>query len=848
MDEMNEIEHNHDNGHEAKPLVYDIGDLDCADCAAQFEAAVGGHQDVARAELVFASAVLTVWPAGDDLAARLAANHAVSEASQAMGHPAALRGSLRPGVAPPDSPLEAADLAYDVHDLDCADCAAQFEEAVRRVSGVREATLNFAAATLSVSLSSDDPAVRDQVVRSVAEIANEMGHPVTYRTDSGSHSVADDAQPWWRRLLSRRRDLNTALAGLVIAAAFLTSLLSAPAWVTNGLYSLGIAIGGYYVARAGWFGLVRTHSLDMNALMALAAVGAMIIGEFAEGAMVILLFSVGNTLEGYTVDRARNAIRSLMSLAPKRAIKLADGQQQEVPVEQLRVGDRILVRADERVPVDGRVEQGQSAVNQAPVTGESVPVEKDMGDQVYAGTVNGEGSLIVRVTHLAEDSTIARIIHMVEQAQASKAPSQRFVDRFAKIYTPAVIGVAVVVAALPPLLGLGTWSTWIYRALVLLVISCPCALVISTPVSIVSAIASAARIGVLVKGGSYLEELGQVQVVAFDKTGTLTVGRPKVVQGRCDQHPDGDDPLQCVDYRELLAHAAAVEQHSQHPLARAVVEEAQRVGVHQPNLVAEGVQTAPGQGIRGAVNGRQIAVGKHAYIHATEPTLRSDDFCDRVEETTEEQMTTMVVADLSSGRRGILSVADQVRPQAAQVIRDLKAAGIEKTVMLTGDRTPIAQAIAQEVGIDQVYADLSPQDKLTRLRELLATHKVAMIGDGVNDAPALAQATVGIAMGAIGTDSALETADVALMADDLSKLVPTIRLGRRTLRTIRQNTVIALLIKALFLALAVAGVATLWMAVFADVGTSMIVILNAMRLLRFGDDTDETRNLESSAS
>ncbi|NLS76765.1 MAG: cadmium-translocating P-type ATPase, partial [Chloroflexi bacterium] len=783
----------------------------------------------AAATLSFATAVLTVTPAPGE-AARLAAHQAVTRLGQQMGHPVTLRGELYPvPVAEP-----ALELAYDVGELDCADCAAHFEGAVRGLAGAAEATLNFATAVLTVTPRAAEE--REALHRAVTEVGQQMGHPVTLRGERTPNAApqAEGAPSWWGRLLARRRDLTTAGAGLAIVLALALRLLGAPEAASTALYALAILVGGYYVAKSGWFGFRATRSLDMNALMTLAAVGAMILGEWVEGAMVIFLFSLGNTLESYTVNRARHAIRALMSLAPKVAYKLVGEAQVQVPVEALAVGDRIQVRPSDRIPMDGDIESGHSAVNQAPVTGESLPVEKGIGDAVYAGTINGEGSLTVRVTRLAQDNTIARIIRMVEEAQASKAPSQRFVDRFARVYTPLVIAGALLVAVLPPLSGLGGWAEWFYRALVLLVISCPCALVISTPVSIVSAISAAARMGVLVKGGAYLEELGAVRAVAFDKTGTLTRGEPIVVGGGCDQHNDVDVlPDRCLAYQGLLTQAAAVERHSPHPLAKAVVAEAERLGLGD-GPAAEDVQSEPGRGIRGTVGGHQVVVGSHAYVHANgEGDHCEGDFCQRVEAAAGNGQTTMVVADLCCGRRGLIAVADRLRPTAAQAVSDLRAAGIADVVMLTGDNPATAAAIAKQAGIEQVRAGLSPADKVEAVRGLLSEYgRVAMVGDGVNDAPALAQASVGIAMGAIGTDAALETADVALMSDDLAKLAPTIRLGRRTLATIRQNILVSLAIKALFLALAVAGAATLWMAVFADVGTSMLVILNSMRLLR----------------
>ena len=721
-------------------------------------------------------------------------------------------------------------LVFDVGGLDCADCAAHYEEAVRKLRGVAAANLNFATAVLTVSPGDPTPAARRALTLAVVDIGKKMGHSAILR------GQAEDviAEAGWRAWLSQhRRDALTALSGLLILVAFLAHLLGAAEMVSNILYVGGILVGGYEIARSGWYGMLAARSLDMNALMTLAAIGAMVIGEFAEGAMVIFLFSLGNTLESYTINRARYAIRALMSLSPKTALRLNGDQQELVPIEALVVDDRILIRPDERVPMDGVIDEGHSAVNQAAVTGESIPVEKAVGNEVYAGTLNGEGALTVRVTRLAQDNTIARIIRLVEEAQASKAPSQRFVDRFARIYTPTVIAIAVAVALLPPLLGLGPFREWFYRALVLLVISCPCALVISTPVTIVSAIAAAARLGVLVKGGAYLELLGAIRAIAFDKTGTLTRGQPVVVGGSCELH-GAVTTEQCAECQDLLVQAAAVEQHSQHPLARAVVAQAQNMGANLAELPVTDVRSEPGRGMSGVVNGHEVRVGSHDFVHGEHIDGARPEFCKLVDEAAAQGQTTMLVQDRCCSRLSFISMADELRPNAPQVIADLRRAGIASIIMLTGDNQATGDAIGKQAGVDLVRAGLSPAGKVEAIKELLQRYgQVAMVGDGVNDAPALAQSTVGIAMAAMGSEAALETADVALMSDDLGKLAPAIQLSRRTLRTIQQNIIISLAIKAVFLLLAVSGAATLWMAVFADVGTSMIVILNGMRLLRF---------------
>jgi Cd2+/Zn2+-exporting ATPase len=727
-------------------------------------------------------------------------------------------------------------LVFRVDGLDCADCALHLEEALRRTPGVAGVSLDFSLARLRIT-SNDGPEARAAVER----VAREMGYSLEAQGAKGTQAAqgyAAGRQEWaWRH----RRDLTTVGAGSLVALAVGMQLLDLPVTAVAAVYIAAIGVGGYYIARSGWAGLRNAHSLDMNALMTIAAVGSVFVGEWAEGAVAMFLFSLGNTLENYTMDRARNAIRGLMDLSPRRATVLHGDREEQVPVEELRIGDRILARPGERIPMDGIVLNGDSAVNQAPITGESLPVDKGPGQEVFAGTVNGQGALTVRVTHLAADTTIARIIKMVEEAQAQKAPSQRFVDRFARVYTPAVITIAAGVAVLPPLLGwlsgagaFGTlFGTWFYRALVILVIACPCALVISTPVSIVSAIAAAARAGVLIKGGAYLEALGGVKVVAFDKTGTLTAGQPHVVDVRCLEHPADLAWAECSSCRQMLAEAAAVERRSEHPLALAIVRAAEAQGLLLEVPVAEGVEALTGRGVRGRVNGHSVTVGTHSLVHESQPELVDGPLCTAVHAAQAAGQTAMVVRDDCCGVLGYIAVADTLRPGLAQVMNTLDQLGIEHTVMLTGDNEATARTAAAAAGMNDVRAGLLPDQKVAAIQALLNQYgAVAMVGDGVNDAPALARATVGIAMGAAGTGAALETADVALMADDLTRLPFAVKLSRRTRSIIRQNVAMSLGIKAVFLALALAGVATLWMAVFADMGATLIVTFNGMRLLR----------------
>jgi len=741
--------------------------------------------------------------------------------------------------------------------MDCADCALKLEKGVTRLDGVLHCAVDFAAAKMRVEYDVekvDQTAITGRIRKLGYDVAEEEQAVVPETGPGGLRGLL-------AFMSSRKRDTMTLVSGLLILLAFALETSGVSVLLTHALYAVAIATGGYYVARKGLSGVWINRELDINFLMTVAALGAMAIGAWEEGALVVFLFSLGETLESYTMDRARNAIRSLMELAPAEAAVLSRGAgeqggrgaEERVPVVKLSVGDVILVRPGERIPMDGRVIKGTSAVNQAPITGESIPVEKGPEAEVFAGTVNGEGALEIEVTRLAEDNTISRIIHMVEEAQAQKAPSQRWVDRFARYYTPTVVALAILIATVPPLLfgqpflepATGSHG-WLYRALALLIIACPCALVISTPVSIVSAISNAARHGVLVKGGAYLEAAGGLRLVAFDKTGTLTRGEPSVTD------------VIALDGRaadKVLALAAAVESRSEHPLAQAIVAAAEQQGI--AFTPAQNFQALTGRGASASLDDTLVYVGNLTLfgdadvpvpetLHAQIRRLEAEGKTTMVLATAKSVATTPVVpkADkaaatdtLQTGSKwdfwGLIAVADTVRPDAREAVAALKRLGIRHTVMLTGDNERTAAAIAAQAGVDEARANLLPEDKVKAVEKLLAEYgQVAMVGDGVNDAPALARATVGIAMGGAGTDQALETADIVLMADDLSKLPFAMQLSRRTLGIIRQNIALSLLVKVAFMALAIPGLATLWMAVFADVGASLIVILNGMRLLK----------------
>ena len=617
----------------------------------------------------------------------------------------------------------------------------------------------------------------------------------------------------------RGRAVATTISGALLALGVGLGWLALESTVTVPLLVVSAIAGGWFIVPRGVHA-IRRRALDMNALMSVAAVGAGAIGQWGEAASALFLFNVAQLLETYSMDRARNAIAALMDLSPNRAAVQRNGREIIVPIAEVAIGETIRIRPGERIPLDGVVLAGYSAVNQAPITGESIPVDKEPGAELFAGSINAQGALEVRVTRHARDTTLARIIHAVEEAQTARAPTQSFIDSFARVYTPVVVGLAVLVAVLPPLLG-AEWGTWVYRSLTMLVIACPCALVISTPVTIVGALAGAARRGVLIKGGAHLERASAITTVVFDKTGTLTHGRPVVTDiVSLDGH----------DEAGILRLAAAVEQHSEHPLAQAVLAAARERGLTLPAV--HNFEALSGRGARALVDGQVVALGNqrlsrelgHATL-AAEAALAA----------LEAHGKTAFLLMNGAGALGIIALADQVRPEALASMNALRRAGVRRIIMLTGDSEGTARAVARELGVDEYRSGLLPSEKAELVRHLVSSgERVAVVGDGVNDAPALAAATVGVAMGAAGSDVALETADVALMGDDLSNLPGTMQLSRRALAILKQNIAFAIATKAVFLLLAAFGWATLWMAVAADMGASLAVVGNGLRALRSG--------------
>ena len=700
--------------------------------------------------------------------------------------------------------------------MDCADCATKLQGALRKERGVRAADVSFGAATLTVAI---DPAQTD--LGGVFTAVRRLGYDTVERkTASAVPGAAGAAEagpaavrvaPWFRQ----RRALLTLLSGVLVVAGFVAGA-TAPA-AAPWLFAAAMVAGGAYVARAAFFSL-RARQIDMNVLMTLAALGAAAIGQWSEAGLVVFLFGLGTWLQVATLERTRRAISSLMALTPPEAVVLRGGAEVTVPAADITAGDIVLIRPGERAAVDGVVLEGSAAANQAPVTGESRPVAKAPGDQVFAGSIVEGGTLRLRATAGAADNTIAKIVHLVEEAQAQRAPVESIVDRFAARYTPVVVALAAAVAFVPPLFG-ASFDTWFYRGLALLIISCPCALVISTPVTILAALGRATRSGVLIKGGVYLEQMAKVEAVAFDKTGTLTAGRPRVtdVVG-----------LREVSQARVLEIAASLERLSEHPLARAIVEHAAGAPA-APGPEVERFRAIPGAGVRAEIEGRLFFVGRPELLgaHAGDPDLLA-----AVTRLEREGKTAVVVGD-SGGALGVIAVSDPLRAAAAVSVADLRELGVAHVAMLTGDNAETAAVVGAQAGIDDVRAGLLPAQKVAAVAELRERYgAVAMVGDGVNDAPALAAAGLGIAMGAAGADAALETADIALMGDDLSAVPGTIRLARRTTRVIWQNIIFSIAVKALFLVLAPLGLVSLWLAVFADMGTSLLVTANGLRLFR----------------
>lgn len=760
----------------------DVRGMDCASCATSVEAALKSLEGVRDVRV-------------DVVGGKVRVDYEVSKIARGDLNAAIRRAGYR--VEDGSSTRS----AFLVKGMDCADEVRLIEDRIGRLPGVTGLQFDLMQHRLLVQ-GSATPGEIQLAIRQLGMSATPEG-------------TEPETPSFWEL---RGRLVTVSVAGIALGVALLMDVAGVGRVYVMTLLAISSIAGGWHVVPRGLRAALN-RALDMNFLMTIAAVGAWIIGEQAEAASTLFLFAVAELLESYSMDRARNAIRKLMELSPAEATVRRDGAEARVPVSEIDVGETVIVRPGEKIAVDGSIAAGQSSVNQAAITGESMPVDVAVGDSVFAGSINVQGALEVRSEKPASDSTLARIIHAVEEAQATRAPSQTFVHRFSRIYTPGVVIAAIAVAILPPLAGFGNFEMWVYRALTMLVVACPCALVISTPVTIVSGLARAARGGVLIKGGAYLEAAGAITTICFDKTGTLTRGTPAVTDIA---------PLGRWSENDVLSAAAAVERHSEHPLARAVLQAAAERNLAIPE--STDFEALSGRGARASVNGATVLLGNERL--ANEIGALKPEVTTLLSRFAESGKTVVLVI---RGREtiGVIAIADQTRPNARDSLLELRAAGISRLFMLTGDNEGTARAIARELSLDSYYAGLLPDDKVRVVRELEEKgERLIFVGDGVNDAPALAAATIGVAMGAAGTDVALETADVALMADDLSKLAFVVRLSRATLGVLRQNIAFAIAIKAVFLVLALGGWATLWMAIAADMGASLAVVANGLRVLR----------------
>jgi Zn2+/Cd2+-exporting ATPase len=689
---------------------------------------------------------------------------------------------------------------YEVMGMDCSSCALSIEKHLNKISAVNTVNVNFSSGKMKVE--------HENSVDDIVSEISKLGYKASLVT-KGNKSTSTPKSNKGYGLIT--------FSGILIALGFIGSYSGLPPLMITILYAIAIVISGYKPVKSAYYA-IKSRSLDMNVLMSAAAIGAALIGEWFEGATVVWLFALGNTLQNSSIEKTRKSIRNLMDLASSEAWVRLGAELVKRPVEEVSVGQIIVIKPGDRIPLDGEIVQGETSVNQAPITGESIPVDKLIGDTVYAGTINESGSIELKVTKLVEDTSLSKIIHLVEEAQEKKAPTEAFIDKFASIYTPIVFALALVVIVIPPLFGFGTWEEWIYKGLALLVVACPCALVISTPVAIVSAIGNAAKNGVLIKGGTFLEKAGAIHAIAFDKTGTLTEGKPKVSEVEAIG----------ISEDELLSIAYTLEEYSTHPIAKTIVEYAKDNGVQAKS--GELFKNIVGKGVQATINEEIYYAGNVKLFE--EMNLPLNPIRSKVDHL-QSQGKTIVMIGTEQQIMGMISVADAIRRATVKALDGLKQVGVNQLIMLTGDNEGTAKMISSETNVSRYFAELLPEDKVDVIKQLQQEgHKVAMVGDGINDAPALATADLGIAMGGAGTDTAMETADIVLMADNLEKLPHTVKLSRKALTIIKQNIWFSLIVKLVALILIFPGWLTLWLAVLSDTGAAIIVILNALRLVK----------------
>jgi len=762
---------------------FKIEGMDCADCAQKIEKAVSKIKGVASAQVFLASSKLVVKPATDELQVG-----EIVKTVELLGYKV-------------EQEKTAQSIALYIEGMDCADEVAVIEKKFKSMTGMLDFEVNLASQKVEVTY---DPSrlTSQDIIKFIAETGMKarLAKPKT------------KARAWWQDF----RVKLIAASGILLLVAFVLERLGLEHNIARFIYAASILVGGYYPAKMALAGL-RARTLNIYTLLVIATIGAIALDFWDEAAMLVFVYTWGAILETYATERARGSLRLLMELVPREALVKRNGQELTLPVEEVQVGETIIVRPGEKVPLDGTIVAGSSSLDQAPITGESIPVSKAPGDTVFAASINQRGSLEIKVSKLSQDTTLARIIHSVERSEAKKSSYQHFAERFGRIYTPTMFGVALIVAVVPWLLG-QPFNPWFYRALVALVVSCSCGLALSVPISVLAAVSAAARKGVLIKGGADLEAAGSVDVVVFDKTGTLTIGLPRVTDVIT---LNGSTP-------SLLSVAASVESRSEHPLADAIMRKAREEGVEIAKL--KEFESLTGLGARGTVDGNAYYVcNRRLCDRMSIPLGKAEKELVRLEN---EGKTAVLV--LGHGEiLGIIAVADQLRPEAKETIARLKKAGIKHTVMLTGDNEGTARAIASQAGIDEYRSQLLPEDKVAAVAELKRKyHRIAMVGDGVNDAPAMAAADVGIAMGAAGTDIALETADLALMSDDLSKIPYALGVSRKAMATIKQNVAASLAIVALVVTLALIGKIGLVPGLLINEGSALVVMVNGLRLLR----------------
>ena len=762
--------------------AYRVHGMDCAACAITIEKGLSKLKDIAEVKVNFNTAKMQVAASNAD------AFIPIESEIKKLGYSAEPLNQNRNIKT------------FNIEGMDCGSCAKSIENHLNPLPSVKNVSVNFSTGKMKIEHSGS-------VEEIIAEVSK-IGYKASLQSNKKSIQT------------NKNKNENglVILSGVLIALGFIGSFNGVSTMMSTILYAIAMVISGYKPVKSAYYA-IKTRSLDMNVLMSAAAIGAALIGEWLEGATVVWLFAIGNYLQTKSIERTRNSIRNLMDLAPQEAWVQVGSEIIKKPVEEITVGDIIIVKPGDKIPLDGEIIQGESSVNQAPITGESIPVDKEIGDTLYAGTINEHGSLEIKVTKLVEDTTISKIIHLVEEAQEQKAPTEAFVDKFASIYTPVVFILALTIMVLPPLLGFSTWGEWFYKGLELLVVACPCALVISTPVAIVSAIGNAAKNGVLIKGGTFLEKAGAITAIAFDKTGTLTEGKPKVSEIKALN----------VSEEELLSIALTLEGYSTHPIANSIVSYANDKRIQPKN--GEMFKSIVGKGVQATIQGNIFYAGNLKLFEEMNVSLV--DVKNYVQDI-QDKGKTVIIIGTQNQIIGIIAVSDTIRETSASALKALKQSGVNQTVMLTGDNEGTAKMIASEANVNRYFAGLLPEDKVDAIKKLQNEgHKVAMVGDGINDAPALATADLGIAMGGAGTDTAMETADIVLMADNLDKLPHTMKLSRKSLTIIKQNIWFSIIIKVIALVLIFPGWLTLWMAVLSDTGAALIVILNAIRLLKF---------------